>query len=239
MDWPASGRPAHRYVAIGASGGEGLDDIRALLQALPHPLAAVVMVVLHRLVDRISHLRSTLAATIPTAVIVARQGERLEAGCIYIGEPPHHLTLIGGGAAGLVHGPGNEHRNRTIDLLFRSLAARAGPAVIGVVLSGSLDDGSRGLAAIHDAGGVTMVLTPDGAGRRGMPENAIGYDGPIDMIGSPGAIAREITRRLAAWLSPPVGRTLPAIREVQLGHYRDVRRYGLIDACTGWPASGK
>src|SRR4051812_29835620 len=204
MDWPASGRPAHPYVAIGASGGEGLHDIRALLRALPHPLAAVVMVVLHRPVDRISHLRATLAAATPAPVIVAREGERLEAGRIYIGEPAHHLTLIGGGAAGLVAGPGNEHRNRTVDLLFRSLAARAGPAVIGVVLSGSLDDGSRGLAAIHDAGGVTMVLTP-GDDRRGMPENAIGYDGPIDMIGSPSAIAREITRRLAARLSLPVG----------------------------------
>jgi two-component system chemotaxis response regulator CheB len=204
MDWPASGRPAHRYVAIGASGGEGLDDIRALLQALPHPLAAIVMVVLHRPVDRISHLRAALAAATLTPVIVAREGERLEAGRIYIGEPAQHLTLIGGGAAGLVPGPGNEHRNRTVDLLFRSLAARAGPAVIGVVLSGSLDDGSRGLAAIHDAGGVTMVLTPDGGSRHGMPENAIGYDGPIDVIGSPGAIAREITCRLPA-SPPPVG----------------------------------
>jgi two-component system, chemotaxis family, protein-glutamate methylesterase/glutaminase len=200
MDWPASARPAHHYVAIGASGGEGLHDIRALLRALPHPLAAVVMVVLHRPVDRISHLRATLAAATPAPVIIAREGERLEAGRVYIGEPAHHLTLIGDGAAGLVPGPGNEHRNRTVDLLFRSLAARAGPSVIGVVLSGSLDDGSRGLAAIHAAGGVTMVLTPDRGGDRcGMPENAIGYDGPIDVIGSPGAIAREITRRLASF----------------------------------------
>src|SRR3954470_17185566 len=200
MDWPASGRPAHRYVAIGASGGEGLDDIRALLQALPHPLAAVVMVVLHRPVDRISHLRAALATATPAPVIIAREGERLEAGRVYIGEPAHHLTLIGDGAAGLVPGPGNEHRNRTVDLLFRSLAARAGPSVIGVVLSGSLDYGSRGLAAIHAAGGVTMVLTPDrGGDRRGMPENAIGYDGPVDMIGTPGAIAREIARRLASF----------------------------------------
>ena len=160
------------------------------------------MVVLHRPIDRISHLRSALAAATPAPVIVAREGERLEAGRIYIGEPAHHLTLIGGGAAGLVPGPGNEHRNRTVDLLFRSLAARAGPAVIGVVLSGSLDDGSRGLAAIHDAGGVTMVLTPDGSGNwRGMPENAIGYAGPIDVVGTPDAIAREITRRLSSGTS--------------------------------------
>jgi chemotaxis response regulator CheB len=55
--------------------------------------------------------------------------------------------------------------------------------MIGVVLSGSLDDGSRGLAAIHDAGGMTMVLTPARPPQQGMPENAISYDGPIDLIG--------------------------------------------------------
>jgi two-component system, chemotaxis family, protein-glutamate methylesterase/glutaminase len=153
MDRPASKRPAHRYVAVGASGGEGLDDLRELLAALPHPVAAVVMVVLHRPVDRISHLRDVLAAATPAPVVIARQGEILEPGRIYVGEPADHLTLVAGGAAGLVHGPGNEHRNRTVDLLFRSLAARAGPSAMGVVLSGALDDGARGLASIHAGGG--------------------------------------------------------------------------------------
>jgi two-component system chemotaxis response regulator CheB len=64
--------------------------------------------------------------------------------------------------------------------------------MIGVVLSGSLDDSSRGLAAIQEAGGLTMVLTPSGPPQRGMPENAISYDGPIDLIGTPERIARGI-----------------------------------------------
>jgi two-component system chemotaxis response regulator CheB len=50
--------------------------------------------------------------------------------------------------------------------------------MIGVVLSGSLDDGSRGLASIHKTGGLSMVLTPAGPPERGMPENAIKFDGP-------------------------------------------------------------
>jgi two-component system chemotaxis response regulator CheB len=58
-------------------------------------------------------------------------------------------------------------------------------------LSGSLDDGSRGLAAIHHAGGLTMVLTP-ASPPRGMPENAIAYDGPIDLIGNSHQIAGAI-----------------------------------------------
>jgi two-component system chemotaxis response regulator CheB len=57
-----------------------------------------------------------------------------------------------------------------------------------------LDDGSRGLAAIHDAKGVTMVLTPDRGSAPGMPENAIDYDGPVNVIGSPRVIARKLTQ---------------------------------------------
>jgi chemotaxis response regulator CheB len=192
---PPSAGP-YRYVAIGASGGRGLDDIRELLRALPNPLAAVVMVVLHRSVDHISQLREILAAVTPASVVIASEGESLEPGCIYIGEPADHLTLITGGRAGMVSGADNEYRNRTVDLLFRSLAANAGASTIGIVLSGSLDDGSRGLAAIHEAGGTTMVLTPPDLGA-GMPRNAINYDGPIDVIGSPAHIARAIGQLLA------------------------------------------
>ncbi|GEP06307.1 chemotaxis protein CheB [Methylobacterium oxalidis] len=60
------------------------------------------------------------------------------------------------------------------------------------MLSGSLDDGSRGLAAINGVGGLSMVLTPDALPLRGMPENAIAYDGPINLIGSPAEIAQAI-----------------------------------------------
>ena len=187
-------RASHRYIAIGASGGDGLDDIKALLRALPQPLAAVVMVVLHRPVDQISHLREVLASATSAEVIVAGDGVTLEPGRIYIGEPAQHLTLLGGNWPAWSPGLDNEHRNRTVDLLFRSLAAHAGASAIGVVLSGSLDDGARGLAAIHEAKGVTMVLTPDREGRPGMPENAIDYDGPVDVIGSPRVIAGELAR---------------------------------------------
>jgi chemotaxis response regulator CheB len=198
---PAPTNPAKRYIAIGASGGDGLEDICALLNALPHPVAAIVMVVLHRPVDQISHLRDVLAESTPATVVVAREGEVLEPGRVYIGEPADHLTLVAGGTAGMVAGGHNEYRNRTVDLLFCSLAANAGTSTIGIVLSGFLDDGSRGLAAIHAAGGVTMVLTPPVA-QRGMPHNAINYDAPIDVIGSPDEIAHAVAQLLAADTMP-------------------------------------
>jgi two-component system, chemotaxis family, protein-glutamate methylesterase/glutaminase len=179
-------------VAIGASGKEGLADIRDLLAALPATLPAVVMIVLHRAWGRPTRLRSILAAVSRLPVVIAIQGERLEEGTVYIGEPSEHLTLAANTFGEMTDDPEREHGGRTVDLLFRSVARHAGAHMIGVVLSGSLDDGSRGLEAIHDAGGLSMVLTPAAPPKLGMPENAINYDGPIDLIGAPHQIAGGI-----------------------------------------------
>ena len=191
--------PASAYfIAIGASGGDGLNDIKALLAGLPDPLAAIVLVVLHRPWHRLSHLRDILARASHVPVVIAKDGDRLQVGTCYIGEPAEHLTLAARSRVHLLDDPANSYRNRTIDALFRSVAAHAGSRMIGVVLSGSLDDGSRGLAAIKAAGGRTMVLTPNRSAGSGMPENAIDYDGPIDKIGTPEQIAEEIARLLGA-----------------------------------------
>jgi chemotaxis response regulator CheB len=186
------------FVAIGASGSDGLDDIKALLSALPNPIPAVILVVLHRPVDQISHLRGILARAFAAEVRVASQDERFEPGVCYIGEPDQHLTLAAHSLAEMVDDPSNRHRNRTVDALFCSVACHAGPRMIGVVLSGSLDDGSRGLAAIHAAGGITMVLDPAGRTFPDMPRNAIRYDGPVNLVGSAQEIAEAIGRLAAS-----------------------------------------
>ncbi|MEX2631441.1 MAG: chemotaxis protein CheB [Tistlia sp.] len=179
------------FVVIGASGREGLTDLRDLLGLLPAQINAVVMVVLHRPWNAVSQLQPVLAKATSLRVVVAETGESLERGTVYLGLPAEHLTLIESNLGRLVDDPTREYRNRTVDLLFASAAARAGACTIGVVLSGSLDDGSRGLAAIHAAGGLTMVLDrPPQAD--GMPENAIRYDGPIDVLGKLEEIAAAI-----------------------------------------------
>ncbi|KAB1077512.1 chemotaxis protein CheB [Methylobacterium soli] len=179
-------------VAIGSSGGRGLDDLTALLTDLPPLFAAVVLVVLHRPPDRISHLQAVLARTARIPVVVALQGEHFEAGTAYIGDPDDHLILGARTFGALVNDPTGQYRNRTIDLLFHSVAQHGGERIIGVVLSGALDDGSRGLAAIRRAGGITMVMAPSGWVWQGMPENAIAYDGGVDLIGDSREIARAI-----------------------------------------------
>jgi two-component system chemotaxis response regulator CheB len=180
------------FVAVGASGVDGLADIRTLLNALPQPLRAVVLVVLHRSWDKPSHLQAVLAKGSAHPILIADEGERFEPGCIYIGEPAQHLTLAARSLVEIIDDPARLHRNRTVDLLFRSVARHGNGRMIGVVLSGSLDDGSRGLAAIHEAGGLTMVITPVLPSKVGMPENAIAYDGPIDTIGTSEMIASAI-----------------------------------------------
>lgn len=187
-------------VAIGASGGEGLTDIRDLLAALPVGLPAVVLVVLHRPSDQISHLKEVLSRASQMPVLIAQQGDQFRVGCCYVGEPDAHLTLAQKSNVRLVEGVGDKHRNRTIDILFNSVAAHARAHGIGVVLSGSLSDGAQGLAAIAHAGGVSMVLTREGVVERGMPENAVAYDGHIDVLGSATTIAREIILRVGAQL---------------------------------------
>jgi chemotaxis response regulator CheB len=180
------------FVAIGASGADGLDDIRVILRELPPSLNAVVLIVLHRLWNRPSHLAAVLGRATRMPVRVALDGDRFTPGTAYIGEPADHLTLAANSFGRLVDDPNRTQRNRTVDLLFRSVAAHGGSRIIGVVLSGSLDDGSRGLAAINEIGGLTMVVTPARPPEQGMPENAISYDGPIDLIGSPSEIAQAI-----------------------------------------------
>jgi two-component system chemotaxis response regulator CheB len=182
------------FVAIGASGAEGMSDLLALLNSLPSPIPAVTLVVLHRPWDRASNLRAVLGDGCRQPIVIADEGQSFDPGTVYIGEPAAHLVLAERTFGELVQDPGRAYSNRTVDLLFRSVAEHARGHVIGVVLSGSLDDGSRGLASIHAAGGLTMVVTPEPASPPGMPENAIVYDGPIDFIGSPAQIAAGIMR---------------------------------------------
>jgi two-component system chemotaxis response regulator CheB len=201
MDVPSSRMPDRKtpwIVAIGASGGRGLRDIQELLAAFPKTMPAIIMVVLHRGWGKPTHLQSVLARASSLPVVIAAQSEQLELGRIYIGEPSEHLTLAAHRFGGLVDDPDRLYGNRTIDLLFTSVAQHAGTRMIGVVLSGSLDDGSRGLAAIHHAGGLTMVLTPADLLARGMPENAIEYDGQVSLIGDPRRIADGICTACAS-----------------------------------------
>ena len=92
-------------------------------------------------------------------VVIARHGELLHHGVCYIAEPSQHLMVGPDPRADLL--PDHRYTTRNIDQLFISLARHYGARTVGVVLSGQLDDGTRGLAAIKRAGGIALVQSPD------------------------------------------------------------------------------
>ncbi|MFL5298622.1 MAG: chemotaxis protein CheB [Phenylobacterium sp.] len=184
-------------MAVGASGGLGLLDLRDLLEALPGDLPAIVLAVLHRPSGQFSHLKEVLSRRSALPVLIPQEDDEFHAGVCYIGEPAAHLELAARSRVHLVAGNNDKYRNRTVDLLFASVAEHARDRAIGVVLRGELADGTRGLAAIHFAGGATMVLGAGGSASEGMPQNATNYGGPIDFTGAVDEIAREIARRVS------------------------------------------
>jgi two-component system chemotaxis response regulator CheB len=177
-------------VAVGASAG-GVEAVIRLLARLPGDLPAIVLVVVHRHKRRSSHLQSVIRRYANMPVVVPSEGERLHPGVCYLGSMERHLTVGPGATASLR--PAASQGRSSIDTLFLSLARHAGPRTIALVLSGLLDDGARGLAAIREAGGVTLVQDPNEAAFKEMPQSAIDL-GPVDCIAGIEDLARQVCR---------------------------------------------
>jgi two-component system chemotaxis response regulator CheB len=188
----------HAVIAVGASGSHGLWDMMELLGVLPATLPAALLFTLHRPFDRPSHLADVLQRVSMLPVEVAAHGQALRPGVCYLGEPERHLALHSPGEVRLVHDRRHIHRNATIDLLFRSVARHAGHEAIGIILSGSLADGSLGLLAIKKAGGLSMARTPGSDCGGDMPRNAMVHAGPLHFVENAAGLGRVVTRYLHA-----------------------------------------
>ena len=162
---------AKHIVVIGASAG-GIEALRTLVAALPENFPAPVCIVLHTgpqtpgLLDAIL----TRAGALPASH--ARNRERLKPGHIYVAPPDCHL-LIEPGVARVTKGPRENRFRPAIDPLFRSAAQVYGPGAIGVILTGSLDDGTAGLWTVKQLGGTAIVQHPEEALFPSMPLSAI------------------------------------------------------------------
>jgi two-component system chemotaxis response regulator CheB len=159
----------HDIVVIGASAG-GVEAISTLVSELPRDLRAAVLVVLHLSKGR-SMLPDILTRAGRLPAVQPDDGDPLEYGHIYVARPDHHL-VIEPGRMRVVHGPTENGCRPAVDPLFRSAARAYGPRVIGVVLTGGLDDGTAGLAAVKEAGGIAIVQDPDEAFAPSMPRSA-------------------------------------------------------------------
>jgi two-component system chemotaxis response regulator CheB len=158
-------------IAIGASMG-GVEAVPAVLAGLAADLPAAIFVVQHTSPHSKSRLASIYNRTSRLRAADAGDGEAVEHGRVYVAPPDQHL-LVREGRILLSHGP-HENRSRpAIDPLFRSVAASYGPRAVGVVLTGLLDDGASGLAAMRRCGGVTVVQDPNDAAYPEMPRSAL------------------------------------------------------------------
>ena len=161
----------HRIVVVGASAG-GVEALSALLWNMPSGLPIAFFVVLHRSPHSPSWLPSILERTARLPAAHPRDGEKIRRGRIYVAPPDFHL-LVGDGIIQLSRDPKEHHVRPAIDPLFRSGAQAYGRRVIGVLLSGMLDDGVKGLQEIKRNGGVAIVQAPAEAGYPDMPQNAL------------------------------------------------------------------
>ncbi len=179
-------------VVVGASAG-GVEALSALFWDMPSSLPIAYFVVLHRSPHSRSWLPSILERTGLLPAEHPGDGERIRPGRIYVAPPDFHL-MVGEGIVHLTHGPKENHSRPAIDPLFRSAAQVYGQRVIGVLLSGLLDDGVEGLKEIKRNGGLAIVQTPAEAGFPDMPLNALAK-AEIDHC-APVAQIRDLITRL-------------------------------------------
>jgi two-component system chemotaxis response regulator CheB len=160
-----------RLIVIGASAG-GVESLSALVRSLPVDLDAAIFVVLHISPNFVSHLPEILSREGVFPAKHPANGEAIKPGHIYVAPPDHHL-MIEDDHIIVTRGP-KENRNRpSVDALFRSAAYYYREQVIGIVLSGALDDGTSGLWNIKRMGGITITQDPLEAAFDSMPSSAL------------------------------------------------------------------
>ncbi|MBD2464437.1 chemotaxis protein CheB [Oscillatoria sp. FACHB-1407] len=174
-------------IVIGASAG-GLRAFEILVSQLPPDLPAAVFIVWHISPDYPSMLPQILSRVTSLPVNHATDYEPIHSGRIYVAPPDRHL-LVESGMMRLSRGPRENRFRPAIDVLFRSAALSYGSRVIGVVLTGSLDDGAAGLYAIKERGGIAVVQDPLDALHSSMPRAAmkavnVDYCVPIAAMGA-------------------------------------------------------
>jgi len=163
--------PGHDVIVMGASMG-GVEAFKAVVSKLPRDLAAAVFIVWHIAAESVGMLPRILKHAGGPPATNAEDGEEIRPGHIYVAPPDRHLVLEPGRVR-VTRGPKENHFRPAVDPLFRSAALHFGPRVIGVILTGSLDDGTAGLWAVKASGGLTVVQEPADAFCPAMPLSAL------------------------------------------------------------------
>lgn len=189
-DTEGTGRELH-IVGVGASAG-GLEALEAFFRAMPADSGMAFVVVQHLSPDFKSHMEELLTRQTSIPVHRIDDGVKVQPNCIYL-IPAKMEMVISGGKLLLTERSSDRSLVHPIDTFFRSLANDVGRRSIGVVLSGTGSDGSRGVTDLHDAGGLVIVQDDASAKFDGMPHSAR-ETGAVDLVLPPAAIAEALVR---------------------------------------------
>jgi two-component system, chemotaxis family, protein-glutamate methylesterase/glutaminase len=196
-------RPFDNLVVIGASAG-GVHALLEIAEKLPPQFPAPVCIVQH-IGSNPSILPELLRHRGPNPARHIEDGQPLEAGMLHVAPPDRHVLVVGDRLR-LTQGPKENHVRPAIDPLFRSAALAYGPDVIGVILTGQLDDGTAGLKSIKECGGVAIVQDPMTATEPEMPASALAHvdvDHCVALADVASLLARLVRRPQQAEERPP------------------------------------
>ena len=210
-----------KVVVIGASAG-GIEAVARVIGDLPADIRAAFFVVVHLNASVPSMLAQILGRRTALEVLPAADGLPIQAGRVYTALPGFHL-LIDGEVMRLGRGPLQNNFRPAVDPLFRTAAEAYGPQVIGVVLSGNLDDGTAGLMAVKKRGGTAIVQDLEDATYPGMPASAIQEVPDIDFVLPASDIGRVIANLTGN--ADPLERHLPRLGSAEITLGRDFAKH--------------
>jgi two-component system, chemotaxis family, protein-glutamate methylesterase/glutaminase len=170
----------HDIIVMGTSAG-GVEALQRLVRDLPADLPAAVFIVVHVSPDSPGLMPAILQTAGNLPVSQPENGEIIELGHIYVAPPDNHM-VIDHDIIRVVRGPKENRHRPAIDPLFRSAARYYGSRVIGVILTGMLDDGVAGLLFIKRLGGLAVVQDPASALYPDMPRNALERVKEVDYL---------------------------------------------------------
>lgn len=224
--------PGHDIIVIGASAG-GVEALIQLVADLPPNLPAAIFVVVHFPAWGQSILPQLLNREGFLHADHAKNDEKIELGRIYVAPPDYHL-LVKRGYIRLVQEPKENNTRPAVDPLFRTAGRAYKRRVVGVVLSGTLDDGTAGLIDLKRQGGVAVVQDLTDAFFSGMPKSAIEH-ADVDFILPLSSIAPALVRLAHEPVAEEAASTVPSesefetnidVVEVDKAALRELRKHG-------------
>jgi len=221
MQEPAKRETAEKsfpVVALGASAG-GLEALEAFMAHTPFETGMAFVIIQHLSANHKSLMPEILQRATPMKVIQIEDGMRIEPNRVYLNPPEKEVTLFNSTFQLIDPAPG-EGLRLPIDYFFRSLAENVGEKAICVILSGTGSDGSLGLRAIKEKGGMAMAQEKNQAKYAGMPESAI-ETGLVDLI----LPVEKMPEELSRYVQHPYMRTRPEsnlLEETEAGAFNKI-----------------